>query len=125
MEGEVQPRSPWLSRRYRDDAVILPRWNRATFRLEYGQHLPWEFRSLAYNVVAVLNAFEANFWQAIEVVPRWMPAQDRISGRKPFPEGAALYPDEVRDALTVLKNKTKPVLMWHLKGAGAWWEPLT
>lgn len=116
---------PWQSRRYKQiTPLITPRWIRATHKLFFGEH-DWSFDTKAKNVVAILDAFEKNSWHPLETVGRWMPMKDQIHGREPHPYDAkCLFQDQIRDALTVIKNKTKPILMWHQRGVGAWWEPL-
>ena len=105
----------------------IPSWDRRTHTLSFG---PYEFvfKSSAVNVVSILNAFEQNRWEPIEEILRWMPIKKQLSrttGKMPDKlDNVTLADFEVRDALTVLKNKTKRLIGWHRKGCGVSWERL-
>jgi hypothetical protein len=121
---EVIPRTPWQFCRYRQDsAKITPRWDHGEGKLVYDQY-KWTFDEKAIIVISILDAFEANSWYPVERVERWMPEDEKLRGLKQDPHRKFLESYEIRDALTVIKEKTRPVLMWHLRGRGAWWEAM-
>lgn len=105
---------------------LRPTWNRAEHELAYGPY-SWRFKSCAYNVVAILDAFHENSWHSLEFVKPWMPKRDQLRGRPAIAE-KALDAAQIRDALTVLKDRTvdpgtnERILMWRRKGIGASWE---
>jgi hypothetical protein len=83
----------------RCDIYTTPRWDRMARRLSYGVE-KWHFRDGAVMVFAVLDTLEANSWNAANVLPAARQVRFIATWR------------DIRDAVTVIKNKSRPTLTW-------------
>jgi len=81
------------------DIYFKPRWDRKARRLSYGAD-KWHFRNGAVMVFAVLDTLEKNSWNAANVFPAARVVRFIATWR------------DIRDAVTVIKNKTRPTLSW-------------